>query len=573
MTMAYDLLIRGGTVVDGSGLPPYRGDVGITGERIVAIGDLKGQAAKRTIDAEGKVVSPGFIDAHTHMDAQVFWDKLGTCSCWHGVTSVVMGNCGFTLAPCPEKDKALVIHNLERAEDIPPAAMEAGIPWSWETFPQYLDAVAKAPKGINYAGYVGHSALRTYVMGRRAFTEKANADDMAALKKELEASLRAGAIGMSTSRSGSHRTPEGLPVASRLADWSEVEQLVGVMSKLGAGIFEISRESTDDDPEKRREEQQRLKKLAVESKVPFTFGSSWYKRDATNIWRGHFAMVDDAVAQGAKMMIQGTSAWQSSLRSFETLLPFDKMAVWADFRKLPLAQQEKGLRDPEMRKKLVEAVHNHKHQVNPAFPNAFRRPIDWNWVMPMDRPLPPFRSVAEIAKATGKDPVDVVIDMALERHLKMFFIAPNNNEDQGYVLANIRHPHSVVTFSDAGAHVATTLNPMHTHLLGHWVRQAQEVTLEAAVRKITFDIASFWGLTGRGLLREGYIADVVVFDPETIAPEMPTVVNDLPSGAKRLLQKATGIENTIVAGQVLLHKGEHTGALPGRVLRGPLASN
>jgi N-acyl-D-amino-acid deacylase len=570
--MSFDLLIRGGTVYDGSGLPGYRADVGITGDRIAAIGDLKGQTAKQTIDAEGKIVSPGFIDAHTHMDAQVFWDPLGTCSCWHGVTSVVMGNCGFSLAPAPERDKAMVIHNLERAEDIPRAAMEAGIPWTWETYPQYLDAIDKLPKGINYSGYVGHSALRTYVMGERGLSEKANDDDLAGMKRALEDSLRAGAIGMSTSRSNSHRTPDGRPVASRFAEWSEIEALVGVMSKLKAGIFELARESYDHDPEKRAEEQRRLKRLAVESGVPFTFGSSWYKRDATDIWRGHFDMVDTAIAEGAKMMIQGTSAWQSSLRSFETLLPFDKMVIWSDFRKLPLAEQEKGLRDPAMKKRLVDAVRNHQHVENPAFPNAFRRPIDWNWVMPMERALPPFRSVAQIAQEQNKDPVEVVIDMALEKHLKMFFIAPNNNEDQGYVLANIRHPHSVVTFSDAGAHVNTTLNPMHTHLLGHWVRQAQQVTMEAAIRKITFDIASFWGLAGRGLLREGYIADVVVFDPDTIAPAMPSVVRDLPSGAPRLLQKALGIQNTVVAGQIMLKNGEHTGALPGRLLRGPLAA-
>src|SRR4051812_40506852 len=191
MTMSYDLLIRGGTVVDGSGLPGYRDDGGIKGDRLAAIGDLRGESAKGPPDAEGHVVAPGFIDGHTHMDAQLFWDRLGTCSSWHGVTSVVTGNCGFSLAPCAEKDKALVLRNLERAEDISRSAMEAGIPWSWETFPEYLDTIDRMPKGINYATYVGHSALRTYVMGERAFSETATAQDMAAMKRELEAGLRA----------------------------------------------------------------------------------------------------------------------------------------------------------------------------------------------------------------------------------------------------------------------------------------------------------------------------------------------------------------------------------------------
>src|SRR5215469_8244501 len=204
--MSYDLIIRDGTIVDGSGMPRFRADVGIAGGKITKIGKIR-ENAKETNDADGQIVSPGLIDAHTHMDAQVFWDPIGTCSCWHGITSVVMGNCGFSLAPCAEKDKLLVMRNLERAEDIAPEAMEAGIKWSWETFAQYLDAVDRTPKGINYAAYMGHSALRTHVMGERAFTDEARADDLEAMKKELRAAIRAGAIGFSTSRTRNHQTP------------------------------------------------------------------------------------------------------------------------------------------------------------------------------------------------------------------------------------------------------------------------------------------------------------------------------------------------------------------------------
>src|SRR5271169_7023960 len=201
----YDLIIRNGTIVDGSGMPRYRADVGIEGNKIAAIGKIRANA-RETIDADGQVVAPGLIDAHTHMDAQIFWDALGTCSCWHGVTSVVMGNCGFSLAPCAEKDKLRVIRNLERAEDISPQAMQAGIKWSWETFPQYLDAVERTPKGINYAPYVGHSALRTYVMGERAFTDTAQPDEIEAMKREVRAAIRAGAAGFTTSRTRNHQT-------------------------------------------------------------------------------------------------------------------------------------------------------------------------------------------------------------------------------------------------------------------------------------------------------------------------------------------------------------------------------
>ena len=571
--MAYDILIKGGTVVDGTGLPGYRADVAISDDRIAAIGDLKGESAKDTIDADGLTVSPGFVDGHTHMDAQVFWDHLGGNSCWAGVTSVVMGNCGFTLAPCSEVQKSLVLHNFERAEDIPIEAMEAGIPWQWDTFPEYLDVVDALPKGINYASYVGHSALRTHVMGERAMEEEADADDYAALKRELEASMRAGAIGFSTSRTNAHRTPLGKPVASRMASWDEFAGLVGLLGELGTGIVEIARQNGIDDPDELRAEQDSIRRLAVDTGVPFTFGSSFYRRTHPDHWRSQIGMVDQAISEGARMMIQGTATWNVSLRSFETRTPYDLLPVWNTFRKLPLEEQEKGLRDPAMRAKLVGAVHAHCHKPDPALPNLFQRPVDWDWIFPLTRTLPPFPSVADIARERGHDPVDVFIDLALENQLNLFFIQPSNNEDQDFVRALISHPATAVTFSDAGAHVATTINPIHGHLLGHWVRNEGAMTLEAAVRKISFDVASFFGLEGRGWLREGNYADVCVFDPDTVAPAMPNLVRDLPAGAPRIIQKTDGIKHTIVNGQRFMNDNEHTGAYAGRLMRGPLCHN
>jgi N-acyl-D-amino-acid deacylase len=571
--MTYDLIVRGGTIVDGSGLPGYRADLGIEGGVIVAIGDLGGQSARETIDAEGHVVAPGFVDGHTHMDAQVFWDHLGSNSCWHGVTSVVMGNCGFSLAPCAERNKALVLHNLERAEDIPRAAMEAGIPWNWETYPEYLDAVDALPKGINYAGYVGHSALRTHAMGERAMEKTANPEELDLMARALADGLRAGAIGFSTSRTKAHRTPDGRPVASRVAAWSEVEALAGVMKSLGAGVMEIARENAIPDPIARRAEFAEIKALALDTGVPVTFGSFWYRREVPDIWREQFALVDEIVAAGGRVLIQGTTFANFSLRSFETLMPYDRAPVWREFRKLPLAEQEAGLRNSEMRAKLVDAVRRFEFKANPAEPNALQRPANWDWIYPYDRTLPPYPSVGDIARERGQDAIDTVIDLALERHLKLFFINPSNSDNDEFLRALVCHPHSAVTFSDAGAHVATTLSPMHCQLLGYWVRNRQVMSLEAAVRKITYDIASFWGLAGRGLLRKGYHADVVVFDPATIAPEMPELIHDLPTGAPRIKQKAIGIKATMVNGQILVRGNEHTGAYPGRLLRGSLARN
>jgi N-acyl-D-aspartate/D-glutamate deacylase len=568
--MAYDILIRNGTIIDGSGLPRYRADVGIADGRIVCIGKAQ-DSARETIDADGHVVAPGFIDAHTHMDAQVFWDALGTCSCWHGVTSVVMGNCGFSLAPCEEKDKLLVMRNLERAEDISPEAMQAGIKWSWSSFPEYLDAVDRLPKGINYSAYVGHSALRTYVMGERAFDQEASSEELAAMKSELHAAIRAGAAGFTTSRSRAHQTPDGRPVASRLAGWEEVKQLVGVMGELGAGVFEIAREDIDRDPDRMRDYIGRLKSLAVSTGVPTTFGVT-YSRKAPHTWRPMFEMVDDTNAAGGKMLVQGHSRSISTLLSFETRTPFDKADLWRDIRKLPLERQEAALRDPELRTKLIEAAHERIRSREETVGAEPRRP-EFDWIFVLDKPLPPYRSIGEIAREQNKDPVETMIDLAMEKHLRLFFQQPLVNEDQDVVLAMMRHPRSVVTFSDSGAHVSQIMDSsIQTHLLSYWVRERQALTLEQAIRKITFELACFWGLKGRGLIREGNVADVVVFDSDRVAPQMPSLAYDLPAGARRLKQKAQGILATIVNGQVLLRHNEHTGALPGRLLRGPLAA-
>lgn len=566
--MQYDLIIRNGTVIDGSGLPRFRADVGIVHGKIATIGKIRDRA-KEVIDADGHVVAPGFIDGHTHMDAQVFWDPLGTCSCWHGITSVVMGNCGFSLAPCGEKDKLLVMRNLERAEDISPEAMEAGIKWSWTTYPEYLDAVDRVPKGINYAAYLGHSALRTYVMGERAFTETSTPEDLEAMKREVRDAIRAGAMGFTTSRTRNHQTPDGQPVASRLATWDEVRQLVGVMGNMGAGVFEIAGEDTDINPDLRDDYLGRLKALAVETGVPITFGV-FSRRYAPDLWRRYLATIDETAAAGGRMFAQVHSRSINVVLSFQTVTPFDRLPVWRDIRKLPLAEQETKLRDPDVRRRLVEAVQQTPRESQSV--GAEPRKANFKWLLVMDKATPPYRSLAEIAEAQNKDPVEVFIDLSLEKNLKQFFLQPLVNENEDYALEMMKHPRAVVTFSDSGAHVSQIMDSsLQTHLLSYWVRDKQAVTLEEAVRMLSFVPASHWGLVGRGLLREGWNADVVIFNPATIAPMMPELAYDLPAGARRLKQKAAGIMATVVNGEVVLRQNEHTGALPGQLLRGPLA--
>ncbi len=567
--MALDLIIRDGVVIDGSGAPRFGADVGIAGGRIVAVGKV-GDAAREVIDAQGAVVSPGFIDGHTHMDAQVFWDSLGTCSCWHGVTSVVMGNCGFTLAPCRESEKHLVMRNLERAEDISPEAMAAGIRWSWEDFPQYLDAVERLPKGINYAAYIGHSALRTYIMGERAFSQQSNEDDLAAMKREVRKAIQAGAIGFTTSRSFSHQTPQGLPVASRLASWDEVRQLVGVMGDLGAGVFELASEDMRD-PSRVPDYMGRLKSLAVDTGVPITLGVFSAKGLPRNYWKTLLGTIEETIAAGGRMFGQTHTRSLNVLFSFQTVTPFDRLPVWSDIRKLPLAEQEAALRNPELRDRLIEAVRAHRPDPG-AGVGAEVRDANFRRVYPLDKPLPPYRSVAELAEESKQDPVEVIIDLALARHLKQFFLQTIANEDQDEVLGMIKHQRTIPTFSDSGAHVSQIMDSsLQTHLLSYWVREKQALSLEDAVRRMTSVPAQCWGLQGRGLIREGCAADVIVFDPDRIGPQMPELVYDLPAGARRLKQKADGLLATVVNGQVLLRNNEHTGAEPGHLLRGPLA--
>jgi N-acyl-D-aspartate/D-glutamate deacylase len=570
--MAFDLVIKNGVVIDGSGLPRYRADVGVRNGRIASIGRIR-ESARQVIDAEGRVVAPGFVDGHTHMDAQIFWDPLGTCSCWHGITSVVMGNCGFTLAPCADKDKQLVMRNLERAEDISADAMNVGIEWSWTTFREYLDTIERLPKGINYSGYLGHSALRTYVMGERAFDGAAREDDLRAMEAELRDAIQAGAIGFTTSRSVSHETPDRRPVASRMATWDEVRRLVGVMGDLNAGIFELAGESFDRsdkvDPAKRRDYHVRLRDLAVESGRPITFGL-FSRKDAPGVYKDYVNLLDETAAAGGRMFAQVHSRALSAVLSFRTQLPFDKLPVWKEIRRLPLAEQRAKFSDPALRAQLVQAAKARYEGSEARGTEA--RPAVFDWIFVMESVHGTHRSVAEIAGERNCDPVQAMIDLGLETDFNVFFLQPIANEDQKIALDLMRLPRAVVTFSDSGAHVSQLMDSsLQTHLLAHWVRERQAFTLEQAVRMLTLVPATQWGFADRGLVREGMAADLVVFDPDTIAAEMPEVVHDLPAGAKRLTQRCRGIAATVVNGEVLLRDGKHTGALPGRLLRGPLA--
>jgi N-acyl-D-amino-acid deacylase len=569
--MGLDLLIRNGTIVDGSGAARYHGDVGIHAGRIVEIGRIR-SVSEHTIDADGLIVAPGFIDGHTHMDAQVAWDRIGSCSCWHGVTTVIMGNCGFALAPCKPEAREWFARCLTAVEDIPTEAMLAGIDWTWESFPEYLAAVDRLPKAINYGAYLGHSALRMYVMGKRALTETATEDDLARMVAAVKEAIRAGAMGFSSSRATTHVTPDDTPVASRIADWSEVDRLVGAMAELNAGVFQIGPDISGGEAQRRF--LARLKQVAVESGRPVMFGTiSSRQGDRPNPWSYQLDYLDECAAAGALVWGQTTTRSINAIFSLRSYLPFDVLPAWRELRRLPLEEQKRRLSDPETRRRLVADEAHMKPRDNvfqgggaattdprrPDYDNLHAmRGVDW------DDP-----TVAQLAKQSGRHPVEVMIDLVLANDNQVF-VQPLVNEDPEHVLGMLKHPRTLATFSDSGAHVCQEMgSSLQTHMLSYWVRARHAFTLEEAVRRLTFDNASAWELNDRGLVRAGYKADLVLFDEARVRPAMPTVETDLPGGARRLVQKAEGIAAVVVNGQVTLEHGNATGRVPGVLLRGP----
>lgn len=568
--MSLDLIVRGGTIVDGSGMGRYRADVGVANGKIVEIGRIRAPA-KQTLDADGLIVAPGFIDGHTHMDAQVNWDPQGSCSCWHGVTTVIMGNCGFALAPCPPDQREWFARCLSAVEDIPLESMLTGIDWNWETFPDYLGTVDRLPKALNYGSYIGHSALRMYVMGRRALTEQATPDDLARMKGLVREAIKAGAMGFSTSRSGTHVTPDETPVASRVGDWREIDELVSVMTDLDAGIFQVAPDVSSGPSQ--RAFLERLRKVALDSGRPVMFGTISTKQgESPNSYRYQLDYLDESIAMGARMFGQTTTKSINAIFALKSYLPFDLLPAWKQLRAMPLAEQKRAMADPAMRARLVADEASMKPRDNtfqgggaattdprkPDYANLFAmRDVAWN-----------DPTVATLAAERGKHPVEVMLDLMLENENQVF-IQPLVNETPDVVLDMLRHPWTLTTFSDSGAHVCQEMgSSLQTHMLSYWVREKQAFTLEQAVRKMTFDNAAAWELNDRGLVRSGFAADLVVFDEKTVQPAMPIVESDLPGGARRLVQKAEGIAATVVNGTVAFRDGVATGENGGRLLRG-----
>jgi N-acyl-D-amino-acid deacylase len=559
--MAYDILIKGGRIYDGSGLPSFLGDVAVKEGRIVDTGRINA-SADRVIDADGLAVAPGFIDFHTHLDAQLLWDPLATSSCFHGVTTVIPGNCALALAPCKEQDHDTILKSFERVEAISLPALRAGVQWDWTTFPQYLDRL-RGNLGVNVAALMGHCALRQFVMGAAATERAATPAEIAQMKEILKAGVRAGAIGFSTNQNPVHMFADGTPIPSRLATDEEIIELACALGEINQGAVQISRGSLGVSVPM-RETVQLFEEIAGKSGRPVIWQSIAQRWDRPNEWRDLLNLAEQSLAKGIQSYPLCNARLFNNRLTLKNAQVFDDLPTWKTLLFLPLEARIQAFRDPETRRKLrYEAVEETKS-------SRFSRRWDLVYMIKAATPANQHlekKSVAEIAKIRGQDVIDAFLDLSLEEGLDTEFQTSSTNGDEQAVAEIIRSPFTLVGQSDAGAHLIYDAGFGYaTRLLGYWIRERNVMTLEEGVRKLTFMVASIFGLHDRGLVRRGMAADLVVFDPATIRECEPEMVQDLPANEKRLIQKALGIETTIVNGEVLVEKENHTGALPGRVL-------
>ncbi len=556
--MTYDLKITGGTIVDGSGKSGFAGDLGIKDGKVVALGKAEG-AADTTIDATGKIVSPGFVDVHTHYDAQILWDRMLSISPWHGVTTTVIGNCGFGVAPTKAIHRKLIMQTLEKVEGMSLDALEAGLGtnWPFETFPQYLDALEKRGSAINVAALFGHTPLRLYVMGEESTERAATADEIAAMKKLMREAMDAGAIGFGTSVSVSHNGYAGKPVPSRQATVGEMDALVSVMGELKRGLMQITigRDFST----------RHMAEVSRKYNVPVTWTALLSYLYGPG---GHRKQLDLAAEQrksGALVIPQVSCRPLNFEFTFAEPFIFDVMKFMNELAveeaKAP-GTRRRAYADPAWRDKL-------RSELTPLFRNWWDRVII-AWA-PSARELEE-QPLAQAATRLGKDPVDLALDLALATDLQARFRMAVMNFDEKEVAELITDPNTIIALSDAGAHASQLCDACYsTYLLGHWVREQKTFTIEQAVHNLTQRPAEMFGITDRGLLAQGRPADVVVFDPKTVGPGPLKRVYDLPAGADRLVSEASGIDAVIVNGKLIRRDGKDAVAaddkLPGRLLR------
>jgi N-acyl-D-amino-acid deacylase len=556
--MTYDLLIKNGRIIDGSGRPAFHGDVAVAKGKIVEMGRLNG-GARQVIEADGRVVAPGFVDNHCHYDAQVIWDPLCTFSCHHGATTVIIGNCSLALAPVKPEAREKLAGMLSFVEAIPMDVLQAGVPWTWESFPQYMSAIGQR-LGVNVGTLVGHSAVRLYAMGEDCSERPATDAELAAMRALVREALEAGALGLSITRNMNHFDIVGKRIPAACAPESELFALADVLRDVGTGVIQCGGGTN---PELK---DRLLSRIAETCGRPVMYNTLLENARQPGRWRTHLAHVEETARQGTRAIPLCNPGSIVNRFTMKNCQVFRSMPTWLPVLQAPDAEKMRAYRDPAMRAKLRAEVDA------PLTPDStFSKRWD---LMRVEEPQLAAnkalagKSLAEIAQAQGKHPLDALLDLAVEEDLNTAFSLGEINCDIEAVGEILRSPYAVVGLSDGGAHVQFNSNVSNpTRLLGFWVREKGIMSLEHAVRRLTFDSASAFGIYDRGLLQPGMAADIVVFDPDTVRPGLSDTVHDFPSNGWRIRELADGIHYTVVNGEVLLEKGGHTGTYPGRVLR------
>jgi len=563
-----DLVIRNGKIIDGTGRPGFVGDLALDGGKIASVGGKAGPG-RREIDASGLLMTPGWVDIHTHYDGQVAWDPYLSPSSWHGVTTLVMGNCGVGFAPVQRGKEAFLISMMDGVEDIPTETLTAGINFEWESFAEYLDALSRMKRVLDVGAHVPHCAVRAYVMGERgAENQPATSDDINRMTAVVRDGVKAGALGVSTSRTLLHRTRDKAFVPGTFAAIDEMLGLGRALGEAGHGVFEIISDITGDDANL-----DWMARLTTETGRPISLGAVISRRSGMSM-RGVLEFIECSNAQGAQMVAQIAARPAASLMSLQSSVhPF---STHRSFRQLMsgLSHEERvtRMRDPQVRAQILNDAPAVKEEQTLAMVAGFQHHFSLG--DPPDYEPTADRSILERAKRMGRTPQEVAYDTLLERDGREIIYMPLAYKNYSFdgILPQLGNPHTVLSLSDGGAHCGVICDAsMPTYLLTHWVRdrdRGERIPLEFAVKRQTHDTAQLYGLRDRGTLTPGMKADVNLIEFDRLRLHPPEMVFDLPANGRRFVQRADGYKFTVVNGEVTFEDGQPTGAMPGKVVRG-----
>ena len=571
----YDLIIRGGRIVDGSGSDSFVGDVAVTNGKISVVSEQIIGSANHEVDASGKIVTPGFVEVHTHYDGQAAWDSHLNPSSSLGTTTVVVGNCGVGFAPCRPEDREVLVQLMEGVEEIPGSALAAGIPWNWESFPQYLDALEAKPRDIDLAVLLPHGPLRVYVMGERGVNrEEASQKDLDEMKRIATEGLESGAVGISSSRTLLHLSSSGENVPTYEAATREMKELGSCLSGDKGQVLQFISDFNEAD-----EEFDILRETSRKTGAKGTFtliatdAPLGGVTESAQVWRQHLDRIEDAQAQGLDIRGQVISRPIGILMGHPaTMSPFYRRPTYMKHLELPKNERLKKLKDPLIKEVILSEQNENPHIFVQLLSNSFDN------MYPMEDPIDylpdPKKCVAERAKENSQEPIEWLYDFFLDNDGENLIYIPATSKSKKVIAELLSHPYTIEALGDGGAHVGSICDTSaNIFLLTKWVNEEHLFSVERGIRMLTSDPAQFYSLNDRGLLSAGKKADINIIDIENLKLKTPHIVHDLPGGGSRFLQDAEGIVATFVSGQPIYEQGEATGSLPGKLIRGPQTSD